>query len=172
MLRKHRKDDHRMERSLVLSVSVGVGCYRHIQINENSTLFGLHEVILDSFGFVDDHMHTFFMNNRVWDESAEYICPGDDLDDAVGFSNKVKLSRFRLDKGDKFLYLFDFGDEWRFQIKVLRVINQPTTEPIILKSVGQVEQYSDFDEYDDFDDDDEDIDDVELEELEKIDELE
>ena len=130
-----------MEKSLVLSISARTGCYRHIQIGENATLFVLHEAILDSFEFFDDHMHAFFMNNRAWDREAEFVCPGGDLDSARGFSDKVKLSKFNLRKGDKFLYIFDFGDEWRFQIRILRVIDGLTKSPVILKSVGQINQY-------------------------------
>jgi hypothetical protein len=139
-----------MEKSLVLSISAGVGCYRHIQISEEMTLYKLHETMLDLFDFWDDHMHAFFMNNRAWDGAEEYICPGSDLDCARGFSNKVKLSKFHLQRGDKFLYIFDFGDGWRFQIKVLRVVNEPTESPIILKNVGRISQYGDCDEDGDF----------------------
>ena len=35
--------------SYVISVSVGTGCYRHIQISKNATLYKLHEAILDAF---------------------------------------------------------------------------------------------------------------------------
>ena len=75
-------------------------------------------------------------------------------DGVQGSSDKVKLSKFRLVKGDKFLYLFDYGDEWRFQIKVLNVVDEPTKTPIVLKSVGTVIQYEGFeDDWDDeFDD--------------------
>ena len=144
-----------MDKSLVLSVSAGTGCYRHIQISEGATLLKLSSAILSSVGFYDDHLHSFFMNNRAWDEDAEYACPGGDLDGARGSSDKVKLSRFRLSKGDKFLYIFDYGDDWRFQIKVLRVINEPTETFRILKSVGVIYQY-DYDEDEDEDEDDED----------------
>jgi hypothetical protein len=139
-----------MEKSLVLSVSAGPGRYRHIQVGENATLFQLHRIILDSFGFDDDHMHAFFMNNHVWDESAEFICPGGELDDALGFSDKVKLSEFGLAKGDKFLYVFDFGDDWRFQIRVLRVVGEPIRTFAILKRVGEISQYGGEEEYEDF----------------------
>ena len=146
-----------MGKSLVLSVSVGTGCYRHIQIDNSATLLKLSSIILDAFDFIDDHMHSFFMNNRAWDGDSEYMCPGGELDYARGFSNEVQLSKFRLGKGDKFLYIFDYGDEWRFQIKVLRVINESTSIPITLKSVGQISQYGfDDDDWEDFEDDDED----------------
>ena len=141
-----------MGKSLVLSVSLGTGCYRHIQIGEGATLLTLSSAILNAFDFFDDHMHSFFMNNRAWDADAEYMCPVGELDGARGFSDKVKLSKFRLGKGDKFLYIFDYGDDWRFQIKVLRVIEEPTERPLVLKSVGHVSQYGYEDELDDDDD--------------------
>jgi hypothetical protein len=141
-----------MERSLVLSVSLGTGCYRHIQIGESASLMVLSNAILSAFDFDDDHMHAFFMNNRAWDADAAFVCPGGDLDGALGFTDKSKLSKFRLIKGDKFLYIFDFGDDWRFQIRVLRVIDEPTKSYVILKSIGQVSQYGDeFDQNDDED---------------------
>ena len=147
-----------MEKSLVLSVSAGTGCYRHIQISEGATLQLLSSAILDSVDFFDDHLHSFFMNNRAWDTHAEYSCPDGELDGAVGFTDKAKLSKFKLCKGDKFLYIFDYGDEWRFHIKVLRVIDEPTDIPVVLKSVGEISQYGDEDDEDDFEDEDEDED--------------
>jgi len=125
-----------LEKSLVLSVSLGTGCYRHIQISESATLYRLSSAILDSVNFDNDHLHSFFMSNRFWDGDNEYASPdGGDPEGARGYSDKVKLSKFRLCKGDKFLYLFDYGDEWRFQIKVLRVLDEPTKSPVVLKSV-------------------------------------
>jgi hypothetical protein len=140
-----------MGNSVLLSVSLGTGCYRHIQISENATLYELSSVILAAVGFDDDHLHSFFMNNRAWDSEYEYVRPSEgDLDGVRGYSDEVELSNFRLRKGDKFLYLFDYGDEWRFQVKVLRVIDEQTETPIILKSVGVVYQYgSDEDDEDD-----------------------
>ena len=45
--------------SYVISVSVGTGCYRHIQISQKASLFRLHEAILEAFEFEDDHAHAF-----------------------------------------------------------------------------------------------------------------
>jgi hypothetical protein len=109
--------------------------------------------MLNAFEFFDDHLHSFFMSNRAWDQDSEYACPGGDLeeDGVRGSSDKVKLSKFHLIKGDKFLYIFDYGDEWRFQIKVLHVVSEPTKVPIVLKRVGEASQYG-YDEDEDVDD--------------------
>ena len=143
-----------MEKSLVLSVSISarLGCYRHIQISEDETLYRLSEAILDSFDFSDDHLHAFYMDNRSYDSYERYVSPYCDSDYARGFSDKVKLSNFRLGKGYKFLYIFDFGDNWRFHIRVLRIVDEPTKSPLVLKSVGEISQYGD--DEDDWDNED------------------
>ena len=138
-----------MATSLLLSVSVGTGCYRHIRIGGDATLLSLSSAILYAFDFDDDHLHSFFMNNRAWDPDAEFVHPRCELDGSLGFTDKVKLSKFHLAKGDKFLYIFDYGDEWRFRIRVLRVIDEPTIHPVVVKSVGNVSQYPNWDEEED-----------------------
>ena len=35
------------------------------------------------------------------------------------------------------LHLFDFGDEWTFQCKVLRVLEEQTPQAIVIKSKGE-----------------------------------
>ena len=130
------------EKSLILSVSAGTTCYRHIQINENATLMKLHSAILFSFGLDSDHQHSFFIKNRDRSKSAKYINTGGDLDDANGFTKNVKLSKFNFNKDDKFLYRFDFSGGWRFQIKVLSTINELTKSPYVLKKVGELSQYN------------------------------
>ena len=44
-------------------------------------------------------------------------------------------------------YMFDFGDEWIFQCKVLRILDEPTIHAVTVKSVGDApRQYSYYDE--------------------------
>lgn len=137
------------EVSYVLSVSVGSGCFRHIQISGNATLFDLHEAILDSFSFYDDHAHVFFMNNRIWDDSEAYYCDFLADDDINLFSKDYKLCSLNLEKDKKFIYVFDFGDEWRFDIKVLRELSEATDKTQIVKIKGEApSQYGEYNEFD------------------------
>lgn len=46
--------------SYVISVSPATGCYCHIRIGANATLYKLHQAILNAFDFEDDHQHAFF----------------------------------------------------------------------------------------------------------------
>ena len=132
-------------KSYVISISLGTGCYRHIRIGEQETLDRLHEVILDAFDFDDDHAHAFFMDDRYWSDVRTYY--SDHMDDAGKYSSDVTLRQLRLEKGDKFKFLFDFGDEWRFQCKVLRELDERTDIPGVVRTVGEAPaQYPDWEE--------------------------
>ncbi len=138
------------ECSYVISVSLGTGCYRHIKISGDSTLFELHETILNAFNFMDDHAHAFFMNNSVWSEQDSYYSRGGEIGDRT--TDRYRLYQVGLSKGKQFKYVFDFGDEWTFQCKVLRVVDGNTDVPVVIKSKGEApDQYGDPD--DDWDDD-------------------
>jgi hypothetical protein len=74
---------------------------------------------------------------------------------------RVKIEELCLKVGKQFMYLFDYGDEWRFKVKVT-AINPNAADadyPKIVQSVGEAPpQYPDIEE--DWDeDDDEDADD-------------
>ena len=47
-----------------------------------------------------------------------------------------------MEKGKRFKYIFDFGDEWTFQCKVLRVQEGGMQGAKVIKAVGDApEQY-------------------------------
>ena len=128
--------------SYVISVSFDKGCYRHIQIASRDTLFGLHRAILEAYRFDDDHQHAFFMDNRVWSRDAAIFSTKTERGEKT--TRQVRLDRLGLEPGDRFKYMFDFGDEWRFQCKVLRKLEENTAAPVIVRSVGEApEQYPD-----------------------------
>lgn len=129
-------------KSFIISVSCGTGCYRHIQISAGSTLFGLHKAILDAFGFYDDHAHAFFMDNVIWSDDAYYA---DMMEDDGRTTSGYTLIEAGVETGKKFKYLFDFGDEWVFQCKTLRIIDDETDVPMVIKKKGESpEQYGDW----------------------------
>lgn len=121
-------------KSYVISVSLGSGGYRHIRIGEQETLDTLHEEILDAFDFEDGHAHAFFMDDRYWSDFGAYY--SDNMDEGCRISYKMPLGRLGLEKGDKFKYLFDFGDEWRFQCRVMQELEEKTKYFRVIKAVG------------------------------------
>ena len=155
--------------SFVISVSLGTGCYRHIQISANATLYKLHQAILKAFEFEDDHEHAFFMDNHVWSSADAYFSSKAEVGDRL--TKKYTLKKLKLAKGQKFKYVFDFGDEWEFQCKVLRELEEDAKTPLVIRSVGESpEQYPEWEEYEeDAEEDEDDIpDSLTQEEIEKL----
>ena len=142
--------------SYVISVSPYTGCYRHIRVCADITLEELHNIIQDVFLFDNDHLYAFFMDDKAWSSRDAYFSP----DNREGRSAaNYRLRDIALFKGKKFLYLFDFGDEWCFECRILRAITENTTGYQILRSKGAApEQYPDyfFDDEDDYEDDEDD----------------
>ncbi|MBE6977077.1 MAG: hypothetical protein E7438_00335 [Ruminococcaceae bacterium] len=141
--------------SYVISVSAGTGCYRHIQISKSATLYKLHKAIISAFDFDDDHAHAFFMDNHYWSGYAAFFSMKMRGDERL--TKSYKLEKLKLSKGDQFKYVFDFGDEWRFQCKVLRELDEQLDIPRVIRSVGESpEQHPDWDEEEwEYDDEDE-----------------
>ena len=141
------------EKSLVISVSLGTGCYRHLQISTHATLEDLSDAILDAFDFMDDHAHGFFMDNRAYSPRNCYYARG--FDPSCPSTDTVRLESLNLQPEAKFKYIFDFGDDWEFQCRVLKELEEITKTPMIVRSKGEApEQYPDWDEEDDWDDED------------------
>lgn len=135
----------RIKQSVVLSISLKKGCYRHIQVSVNDTLDYLADTIIWAFDFDNDHAHAFFMDNKAWSRADCYYMAEVDEYGEYRHTCDVQLHQFDLQKNDLFLFIFDFGEEWRFQCKVLRIINEDIKDAELLKSVGQApEQYPDY----------------------------
>lgn len=138
--------------SFVISVALGTGCYRHIRIGADEMLSELSSQILEAFSFDDDHLHSFFMDNRLWSSEGNYSLEPTEPNE--GDTKKTCLSKV-LFPGLKFKYLFDYGDEWVFQCRVLKQLEEPTETACVVRSFGESpEQYPDYDE--DADEDEED----------------
>ncbi len=84
---------------------------------------------------------------------ADPFATDDDIDedeDEVGDVRTTALDALQLHEGQRFLYLFDYGDEWQFNVSV-HAINpnaDPTVQyPRVVESVGAApEQYADWEE--------------------------
>lgn len=141
---RKKKETGRVE-SYVIKAALSGHCYRHIRIGKQETLGTLSEMILHAFDFDDDHCHAFFMDNRYWSDVNSYY--SDDMEEGCRVSYKMPLRRLGLKKGDTFKYLFDFGDEWRFQCRVLQELEEKTETPCVIKAAGESpEQYPSWDD--------------------------
>jgi hypothetical protein len=91
--------------------------WRTIEVGADQTLDDLHHAILEAVDFDPDHLYSFYLSNRAWDQSSEYAHPHADGPSAA----RVKIGDLNLRTKQRFLYLFDYGDEHRFEVQVIDV---------------------------------------------------
>jgi len=141
--------------------------WRKIEILGRQTLDDLHMTIKEAFNFDADHLYSFFMSGKAWDDSDfEYYHPeadGGPLENKMRtiFSlirgshperrlpaTTVRIESLNLKPKQKFLYLFDYGDEWRFEVEFLKEgSSEKTLYPRIIDSRGEApQQYPDYEE--------------------------
>ncbi len=131
--------------------------YRDIEIKSSATLYNLASAIIDSFGFDFDHAFGFYSKCSAGsyydsDERYELFADMGEVEANVKGVKKTAISvAFRTEK-QKMLFLFDYGDDWMFEIEVLGFGEQEkgAKYPRVIKSKGDApEQYPDFEEEDD-----------------------
>ncbi len=89
--------------------------WRRIEMSGDETLYDLHGAIQEAFDWDDDHLWSFFLSGKAWDDDTEYTSPfGNDGRNAAAY----RLEHLPLRKGASFLYIFDYGDEWRHTVKL------------------------------------------------------
>ena len=133
---------------ITLRVSVDPKIYRDIEISGDASLYKLAEVINTVFGFDFDHAFGFYDNLKNTHKSKiVYELFADMGEPSVNGAKSVKKSKvshaFDTD-GKAFAFLFDYGDEWLFQVKRTGSREQAAAKSFwkLTKSVGEApEQY-------------------------------
>lgn len=148
---------------LKVALSGRKSIWRRIAIRGSQTLDELHGAIYSAFDRYDEHLYSFYFPKpgskgqaRLRD-AEEYTYPFDaEEDDFFGepapSAAKAKLAKLGLKRGQKFLYLFDFGDSWWHDITVEKV-DAPAEKgeyPRVLEKHGESPP-----QYPDYEDDDE-----------------
>ena len=126
----------------------GRDVYRKIEIMGDRTLDSLCIVIIESFDFIHEHLYEFCMDNRMYSDNSYSVEP-----EYGERSTDISLDKLKLQKGQKFLLHYDFGDDWLFTIRVEDIVK--TKEDVVshvTKSKGSIEQYPDFDGWEDEED--------------------
>lgn len=124
--------------------------YRIIEISGNDTLDRLCEVTLSAFDFIHEHLYEFSLNGKLYADdnfSCDPEYPGQP-------STNTKLDKLDLQKGQKFIFHYDYGDDWVFEILVQDIHDEKTRVIAhVVDAKGTVEQYPDYEDWYDEDDD-------------------
>ena len=126
---------------------------RTIQIRGDQTLLALHKAIFKTFDREEEHFHEFNFGKGPDDrEGPRYTLPSamkDFMTDEVtaGDVSKTTLDSLGLKVGQAFGYWFDFGDDWRHEIRVEAIGDAAPKDgrfPKVIARVGESPpQYAD-----------------------------
>jgi hypothetical protein len=137
--------------------------WRRIAIRSDQTLDDLHEAIFDAFDRYDEHLYSFYVppvesrgRARLRDATVfthPYAAedPGPFADERIKNAAKTKIEDLKLVKGQRFNYLFDFGDNWWHELTVEQTDGEPSADeyPQITEVRGEPPpQYPELDEDD------------------------
>lgn len=104
-----------------------------IRLSGENNLHDLHYTIQRAYKWDNDHMFSFYMNNKIWDRTSEFS--GNPLGE--GTADRL-IKNLGLKPGQKFMYVFDYGDEHVFEVEVLSIIREvpEMINPGIIKTTG------------------------------------
>lgn len=119
-------------------------CIRVIEIDENMDLLDLHEAIQDSVNFDRDHPFVFYLANSPSPFAHKQRLTEDDEWRESSFA-EIKIKDLYPLGRKKLYYLFDFGDNWIFEIRKARGAKNPQAGakyPRVIEAIGpNPEQY-------------------------------
>lgn len=106
---------------------------RELIIRGDESFKTLHHCIQTMLGWGDDHLHEFIF------EGLELVDPGREPEPIKG-NRQVGESRMRLmdilrSEGERFLYHYDFGDDWQILVKVKKIspLDKAASRPVCTK---------------------------------------
>jgi hypothetical protein len=91
--------------------------WRRLLVASDTSLAELHEILQHAFGWSDDHLHRFLIHGTAYGiPRLGGIAFRDD-------ARRVPLSRFRLHRGERFRYAYDFTADWELDLRLERVLS-------------------------------------------------
>lgn len=127
-----------------VNVSLGKAWSSQIRLNGQATFEDLADGILISVGFDFDHLYEFSLPTRFGKEFSIHHSYMDDYPHV----SEIKIGDVPLRVGSKFTFLFDFGDNWLFDIQLEVFDETPSKKTMeIISTKGKPpEQYPSWDE--------------------------
>lgn len=97
--------------------------WRQLHVPATMTLAELHDTIQLGMGWENGHLHEFRVGGerRIGLTGMDFMDPEDDNED----ENEVLLSAVLAEPGQRMVYVYDFGDNWKHDV-LLEAVHVPT----------------------------------------------
>jgi hypothetical protein len=139
---KSKKGKGKNGRTLILKVQMtGVAkppVWREFAIPSTFDFEQLHNTIQIVYSLADYHLWSF--GRHAYD--SDFQIGPKDRDDCNNFTLDALttyVSEFLREKGDQMVYVYDFGDDWTFTVKVQDVLDEKCTHPYLTKWKGDLQ---------------------------------
>ncbi|MEM4308558.1 MAG: plasmid pRiA4b ORF-3 family protein [Thermoplasmata archaeon] len=98
--------------------------WRRIQVPETYTMEELHFAIQDAMGWCDEHMHEFIVgaSSRGSGVRIGIAEAAEEWGDEIIDERKVRVSDVMKARGEKIMYVYDFGDNWVHKITLEKIL--------------------------------------------------
>jgi len=108
--------------------------WRRIIVPANFTFARLHLVIQAAFGWENDHLYQFSEKGYA---SFPQICqPSDWSDGDTIDAKKIKLNKIFTVPKQKYIYIYDFGDDWFHIITLEKITEDTSLKATLVKGEG------------------------------------
>ena len=130
---------------------------RDVEIDKNSNLTDLHELILLSFNFSADQMASFYTVDEDWNQINEISLMN--FDESTDSMDSVLIANILNNQNTKLLYIYDFMNMWTFYVELIEEAKEINNiiYPRIILSIGDVPKKAPEKKFTIDDDEDEDL---------------
>lgn len=130
---------------------------RDVEIDKNSNLTDLHELILLSFNFSADQMASFYTVDEDWNQINEISLMN--FDESTDSMDSVLIANILNNQNTKLLYIYDFMNMWTFYVELIEEAKEINNiiYPRIILSIGNVPKKAPEKKFTSEDDEDEDL---------------
>ncbi len=138
--------EQQVKGNYLFKVSLSKNLWRKIRLSHHHTLHHLHQAIQDAFAFGSDHLYAFYFEGNRRTGKGIYCA---ECEEEGPCTEESVIGEIGLYPGQQIVYLFDFGDMWEFDVKLLEIdrAGPVLLKPEVVESRGDSpEQYPSWDE--------------------------
>ena len=110
--------------------------FRDIEISSEDNFEDFHNSIIHAFALDSGEMASFYKSDEHWNQGEEIsLFP---VDEKAFVMSDWNLAQMCSEKGDKFLYIFDFLNMWTFYVELMEITEPKPGEsyPALIYSEG------------------------------------
>ena len=115
--------------------------FRDIEIYKTNSLEEFHETIINSFGFINNEMASFYISDNEWNQGEEIsLFNFGDESKETKLMSSVAINQVINNENNKLIYIYDFLNMWIFLIELIEVAEEikGINYPNIIFSKGEL----------------------------------